>query len=146
MLISPWSWWNVRHKAAGHFVCTLWCCLLTRSRIHECTASLRILGIILRVLKLEVFVYNVYIANQFLCTFHIAVDFKLFCTKGCMQRWAAILKNVSVKAIPLHIFWEKKLNKAIQFCWAKFFSCWSERKNRKKVFLHRAIEKTEKKF
>ncbi len=33
---------------------------LTRSRIPECTISLRFLGIILRVLRLEVSVYNVY--------------------------------------------------------------------------------------
>ncbi len=37
----------------------------TRSRIHERTISLRFLGIILRVLSLEVFVYNVYNTNQF---------------------------------------------------------------------------------
>ncbi len=40
-----------------------------RSRIHERTISLRFLGIILRVLRLEVFVYNVYIINQFQTTF-----------------------------------------------------------------------------
>jgi hypothetical protein len=40
-----------------------------RSRIHEHTISLRFLGIILRVLRLEVSVYNVYIANQFQTTF-----------------------------------------------------------------------------
>jgi hypothetical protein len=38
---------------------------LSRSRIHERTVSLRFLGIILRVLRLEVSVYNVYITNQF---------------------------------------------------------------------------------
>ncbi len=37
----------------------------TRSRIYERTISLRFLGIILRVLSLEVSVYNVYITNQF---------------------------------------------------------------------------------
>ncbi len=42
---------------------------LPRSRIHELTISLRFLGIILRVLKLEVSVYNVYIKNQFQPTF-----------------------------------------------------------------------------
>jgi hypothetical protein len=40
-------------------------CLLNRSRIHEHTISLRVLGTILRVLRLEVSVYNVYITNQF---------------------------------------------------------------------------------
>jgi hypothetical protein len=40
-----------------------------RSRIHEHTISLRFLGIILRFLRLEVSVYNVYIANQFQITF-----------------------------------------------------------------------------
>ncbi len=39
------------------------------SRIHERTISLRFLGIILRVLRLEVSVYNVYITNQFQPTF-----------------------------------------------------------------------------
>jgi hypothetical protein len=40
-----------------------------RSRIHERTISARFLGIILRVLRLEVSVYKVYIANQFQTTF-----------------------------------------------------------------------------
>jgi hypothetical protein len=39
------------------------------SRIHERTISLRFLGIILRFLRLEVSVYNVYITNQFQATF-----------------------------------------------------------------------------
>ncbi len=37
----------------------------SRSRSHERTISLRFLGIILRVLRLEVSVYNVYITDQF---------------------------------------------------------------------------------
>ncbi len=37
----------------------------SRSRIHERTISLRFLGIILIVLRLEVSLYNVYITNQF---------------------------------------------------------------------------------
>jgi hypothetical protein len=37
----------------------------SRSRIHERTISLRFPDIILRVLRLEVSVYNVYITNQF---------------------------------------------------------------------------------
>jgi hypothetical protein len=36
---------------------------VTKSRIHERTSSLRFLGIILRVLRLEVSVRNVYITN-----------------------------------------------------------------------------------
>jgi hypothetical protein len=40
-----------------------------RRRIHERTISLRFLGINLRVLRLEVSVYNVYIINQFQNTF-----------------------------------------------------------------------------
>jgi hypothetical protein len=43
--------------------------ILYRSRIHERTISLRFLGIILRVLRLEVSIYNVYITNQFQTTF-----------------------------------------------------------------------------
>jgi hypothetical protein len=42
---------------------------LYRSRIHEHTISLRFLGIILRVLRLEVSVDNVYITNQNHTTF-----------------------------------------------------------------------------
>jgi hypothetical protein len=38
---------------------------LNRSRIHERTIALRFSGRILRVLRLEVSVYNVYIRNQF---------------------------------------------------------------------------------
>jgi hypothetical protein len=40
-----------------------------RGRIHERTILLRFLGIILRVLILEVSEYNVYITNQFQTTF-----------------------------------------------------------------------------
>jgi hypothetical protein len=36
-----------------------------RSQIHECAISLRFLGAILKVLRLEVSVYNVYNTNQF---------------------------------------------------------------------------------
>jgi hypothetical protein len=42
---------------------------VNRSRIYENKISLRFLGIILRVLKLEVSVYNVFITNQFQTTF-----------------------------------------------------------------------------
>jgi hypothetical protein len=38
----------------------------TRSRIHESEISLRFLGIIFRVLRLEVSVYNVYSFKRFL--------------------------------------------------------------------------------
>ncbi len=41
----------------------------TRGRIHERNILLRFLGIILRVFRLEVSVYNVYITNQFQTTF-----------------------------------------------------------------------------
>jgi hypothetical protein len=39
------------------------------SRIHERTIALRFLGIILRVLRLEVSVNNIYITNKFQTTF-----------------------------------------------------------------------------
>ncbi len=42
---------------------------VSRSQIHGRTVSLRFLGIILRVLRLEVSSYNVYITNQFQTTF-----------------------------------------------------------------------------
>jgi hypothetical protein len=40
----------------------------TVAKIHERTISLRFLGTILRVLRIEVSGYNVYITNQFLCS------------------------------------------------------------------------------
>jgi hypothetical protein len=40
-----------------------------RSRIHKRTISLRFLGMILKVLRLQVSVYNVYITKQFHTTF-----------------------------------------------------------------------------
>jgi hypothetical protein len=40
-----------------------------RDRVHERKILLRFLGIILRVLSLEVSVYSVYITNQFHTTF-----------------------------------------------------------------------------
>jgi hypothetical protein len=43
--------------------------LLFRNRIHERTISLRFLGTILKVLRLEVSVFNVYITTQFQTTF-----------------------------------------------------------------------------
>ncbi len=52
------------------------------------------------------------------------------------QRWAAILKNVSVKGILIHNFWEKNRIKRYNFEGQSFFHRWSDRKNRKKVFLH----------
>ncbi len=42
---------------------------MARSRIQERSIFLRFLGIILRVLRLEVSVYNVDISNQFQTTF-----------------------------------------------------------------------------
>ncbi len=41
----------------------------TVAKIHERTISLRFLGTILRVLRLDVSVYNVYVTNQFQTTF-----------------------------------------------------------------------------
>jgi hypothetical protein len=41
----------------------------SRSRIHERTISVRFLGNFLRILRLEVSVYNFYITNQFQTTF-----------------------------------------------------------------------------
>ncbi len=51
-----------------HYECKL-APIETRSRIHERTISSRFLGTILRVLRLEVSVYNVYITNQSQNTF-----------------------------------------------------------------------------
>ncbi len=51
------------NSATVHFFC------LSRSQIHERTISLRFLGIILRVLRLEDSEYNVYITNQIQTTF-----------------------------------------------------------------------------
>ncbi len=41
------------------------CTKLSRSRIHERTISLKFLGIILRVFRLEVSVYNIYFQTTF---------------------------------------------------------------------------------
>jgi hypothetical protein len=41
----------------------------SRNLIHECKITLRFLGILLRVVKLEVSKQNVYITNQFQTTF-----------------------------------------------------------------------------
>ncbi len=43
-------------------------------------------------------------------------------------------KNVLIKVIQIHNFWLKKSNKAIQFCWPKFFHRWSYKKKKKKYF------------
>ncbi len=60
---SKWLWCNpFNGKGQGHKD-EKW------SRIHEHTISLRFVGIILRILRLEVSVYNVYITNQFQTTF-----------------------------------------------------------------------------
>ncbi len=50
-----------------------WAAETDRSRIHERSISLRFLGIILRVLRLGVSVYDVYITNQFQTTFALGV-------------------------------------------------------------------------
>ncbi len=46
----------------------------SRNRIHERTISLRFLGIILKVLRLEVSLYNVYITKQFQSFFAQGVE------------------------------------------------------------------------
>ncbi len=50
------------------------------------------------------------------------------------QRWAAILKNVSIKAIQIHNFWEKNWLKQYNFVGQNFFHRWSDRKNQTKIF------------
>jgi hypothetical protein len=62
-------------------------------------------------------------------------------SSSCLHRWAAILKNVSIKAIPIHNFWEKKQLKRYNFVGQNFFHWWSDRKKLKKVFLHRWSDK-----
>jgi hypothetical protein len=49
--------------------CTLLLSQQYRKRIHKRTISWRVLGIVLRVLRLEVSAYNIYITNQFQTTF-----------------------------------------------------------------------------
>jgi hypothetical protein len=44
---------------------------VTKIRIHEHTIALKLQGLILRVLRLEVTVYNVYITNLFQTTFAV---------------------------------------------------------------------------
>ncbi len=50
-----------------------------RSRIHERTVTSKFLGIILRVLRLEVSAYRVYITNQFQSTFAQGEEGSKFC-------------------------------------------------------------------
>jgi hypothetical protein len=62
--------WAIRQNLAPRMLAVSrptrdWHSLQDRSRIHERAVSLRFLGIILRGLRLEVSVYNVYITNQF---------------------------------------------------------------------------------
>ncbi len=57
------------------------------------------------------------------------------------QWWAAILKNVSFKAIQIHNFWEKNRIKRYNFVLQKFCHRWSDRKNATKIFLHRWSDK-----
>ncbi len=59
------------------FLCVAWGCAVVEKKKnhttgaihHECIISLRFLGIILRGLRIEVSVYNVYITNNFQPTF-----------------------------------------------------------------------------
>jgi hypothetical protein len=57
------------------------------------------------------------------------------------QRWAAILKNVSFKAIQIHNFREKNRIKRYNFLGQNFFHWWSDRKKQTKIFLHRWSDK-----
>ncbi len=57
------------------------------------------------------------------------------------QWWAAILKNVSFKAIQIHYFWEKNRIKRYNFVLQNFCHRWSDRKNQTKNFLHRWSDK-----
>jgi hypothetical protein len=61
----PWTKYLQRHQILNVGISFKF----TRRRIHEHTNSLRFLDIILRVHRLEVSVYNVYITNQFPTTF-----------------------------------------------------------------------------
>jgi hypothetical protein len=54
--------------------------------------------------------------------------------QACQQRWAAILKNVSIKAIQIQNFWEKNRLKRYNFVGQNFFHRWSDRKNQTKIF------------
>ncbi len=83
-LFPYFSWYLCQISSLQHtdFPENIYCVLIiqtcqniddvSRSRIHDCTISLRFMGItfiILRVIRLEVSVYNVYITNQFQTTF-----------------------------------------------------------------------------
>ncbi len=52
------------------------------------------------------------------------------------QCWAAILKNVSFKAIQIHNFWEKNRIKRYNLVRQNFCHRWSDRKNQTTIFLH----------
>ncbi len=63
------------------------------------------------------------------------------CLGTGIQRWAAILKNVSFKAIQIHNFWEKNRIKRYNFVGQNFCHRWSDRKNQTKIILHRWSDK-----
>jgi hypothetical protein len=92
------EWWRlvgldtlcdyVRYRAyTVHVQCSPRKRASNRSRNHERTISLRFLGIILRVLKLEVSFYDVYISNQFQTIF--------------AQGWEGGVKSVGGKLLRL---------------------------------------------
>jgi hypothetical protein len=57
------------------------------------------------------------------------------------QWWAAILKNVSFKAIQINNFWEKNQIKRYNFVLQNFCHRWSDQKHQTKIFLHRWSDK-----
>jgi hypothetical protein len=62
--------------------------LIYRSRIHERSILLRFLGIIMRVSRLEVYVYNFYITNKF----------RTICAQGAEGGGGSPLYNMTVKS------------------------------------------------
>ncbi len=51
-----------------------------------------------------------------------------------VHRWATILRNVSIKAILMHNFWEKNRIKRYNFVGQHFFHRWSDRKKNETNF------------
>ncbi len=78
------------------------------SRIHECTFLLRFLGIILKVFRLEVFVYNVHITNQFQTTFaqrgggDPLVEVTVNTKEEILKTFVPITSKKSASALPFH--------------------------------------------
>jgi hypothetical protein len=91
MLMCMW-----RDSGLGVFVhCISILLIFQKPKINKRTILLRFLGIILRVLRLEVSVYNVYITNQFQTTFAHGWGVKYVSGGDCEYQGGKLLRLLS---------------------------------------------------